>query len=603
MSVLDTILGMKIGEGLMKQPSRGLRVRPQAYASSLPPTLTMKAGDILGDYLGSIREIFPAENPYGTAVENFLLGDSERLASDMASGDPYALIDTRAGRQLVDPAALDATGALPLGLLSKSVAAAPKGSAAFVGAVSPMLEGDMARYVDDVIEWAEPRRTTKPLPRGAGKRLQEEKKKLRDAIKTHASLKAERLAKGGGKKRAEMAAEEKVKAATKEIRGLENLRTNKSTIEDPLRISYPGIYKPASLLASEAERKVAAENPALKELFGVTRDDLFGILQDRGEGPRSSLIERPSRQRPNPAAEKVMGSRNTERLLENLDVATREAPGLVRGMAPWYVMDPAYTRLVELVGPEEAAARYNQFNTLTGMASPGSDVITELRRGSAANMLATQGRFDDFENYVGLSEGKRAKLKDFPPDLVDAPGHAYHSTAHGKPMRNYLDSGEVNLSSVKVPTYIEASGIPGVPGIPFQSGTPIGDAHYVRGIGLSDAREPRVDPGKSISPAELRTLEDWWQNQVARPSGLESVPTQAINWGLYGPQTGVETELGVPKLELLAGRIKQRAAQLGMDPRQLRDEILLGKNYAEIAATAGLGGLLGSSLYEPETQL
>jgi hypothetical protein len=64
------------------------------------------------------------------------------------------------------------------------------------------------------------------------------------------------------------------------------------------------------------------------------------------------------------------------------------------------------------------------------------------------------------------------------------------------------------------------------------------------------------------------------------PADLESVPAQAILWGLYGPQTGVTTAVGAPKLELLARGIMETARRLGISPEKARDLVLTGKAHA-----------------------
>ena len=348
---------------------------------------------------------------------------------------------------------------------------------------------------------------------------------------------------------------------------------------------------------------VAPEDPALKELFGVTRADLHGMLQDR-VGGQAQTIKRPKTGRipTSPKLESIMSDANTNRLLEGISAARREAPALVEGMAPWYIMDPMYRRQVELVGEKEATRLFNQMNTLTGMASPGSGVDAELHRGTAANYLAEKGRFGDFVNKVGISLDERGP--DFPSDIIDVPGHAYHATAHTKPMVNYLKpeyhgDRKVDMGTVKVPTYIEAGGVPGVEEIPFQTKTPIGDAHFSRSVGLADVREGG-DWGASITGPELRGLEKWWQEDIAEPSGYEAVPAQAINWGLYAPQTGVETLIGAGKLELLARRIMNKAKRTGENPFDLRDRVLKGQAFASAAGAGILGA--GSVLNETEVQ-
>jgi hypothetical protein len=99
-------------------------------------------------------------------------------------------------------------------------------------------------------------------------------------------------------------------------------------------------------------------------------------------------------------------------------------------------MDPLYQRFVDIYGADKAIGEYNKFNALTGMSSPGSEVLTELNRGTAANMMDTMGRFEDFRTFGGISEKKRGK--NFPPELAGVIGHPYHSTAQAGPMGKRL---------------------------------------------------------------------------------------------------------------------------------------------------------------------
>jgi hypothetical protein len=78
----------------------------------------------------------------------------------------------------------------------------------------------------------------------------------------------------------------------------------------------------------------------------------------------------------------------------------------------------------------------------------------------------------------------------------------------------------------------------------------------------------------------MSQLGPWWQNKIASQVGLESVPAQARAWGAFSPQTGVESPIGAPKLELLSMKIMEAANRLGITPEQARDMILTGKAYA-----------------------
>jgi hypothetical protein len=374
------------------------------------------------------------------------------------------------------------------------------------------------------------------------------------------------------------------------------LKTNKSvaTVKNPHSVTFPGIYDDPRELVARA--KVAPEDPLLKQLFGVTRDDLYDIAE---QGTRQGNITEapfniPQKARGSAAAQQVMNPRNTQRLVDILTEA-RERPDLFKGMASWYTMDPAYQRLEQLLGPERAKAEYMRFNTLTGMASPGSEVLTELNRGTAANWLAKEGRFGDFEKYAGMAEAKRGA--NFPDDMRDVLGHAYHKTAQAAPMRSYLDSGELQMQSAKVPSYIAASGVPETG---FQTAWPVGDAHWSRLVGLPDVRGMVSAPGKgglktqavaSAEVPEMATLGPWWRDKVAGAQGLEAVPAQAVVWGAGSNATGVTSPIGAPKLELLAQQIGKTAQRLGVSPETARDMVLLGKTHAGFADPALLGGV------------
>jgi hypothetical protein len=352
------------------------------------------------------------------------------------------------------------------------------------------------------------------------------------------------------------------------------------TVTNPLRNAFPGIYQRPDVIAKQAAERVAPESPALKQLFGVTRDDLYEMGKGRVGNISGVLPGAAANPKGSRAAIDVMNPRNEQRLLDVLR-ESEKYPELVRGMDPWYIMDPAYKRLEELVGPEEAIKKYKQFNTMTGMASPGSDVLTEMNRGTAANYLATQGRFSDFMDYAGRPIGARGA--DFPDDLRSVIGHPYHRTSQALPMQQYLDTGSVQMSSPKVPMYIDASSVPQVG---FQTDMPVGDAHWSRAVGLADTRGKatrkgkEIVPGASVTNPEMSQLGPWWRDKIASQVGLESVPAQARAWGAFSPQTGVESPIGAPKLELLSMKIMEAANRYGVSPEQARDMILKGEGYA-----------------------
>ena len=208
------------------------------------------------------------------------------------------------------------------------------------------------------------------------------------------------------------------------------------------------------------------------------------------------------------------------------------------------------------------------------MASPGSEVLTEINRGTAANIMAARGEFPVLQKYGGMAAANRGA--DFPPALRDVIGHPYHSTAQAGPMGRYLESGVVDMTQPKVPLYLQASGVPETG---FQTRLPVPDAHFARALGVADVRR-NANPGASMKTPEYAPIGPWFREKIAKQAGVEAVPGQARMWGLFSPQTGVDTPIGAPKLELLAQRIWERAQQLGVDPKKLRDDVLRGKAHA-----------------------
>lgn len=341
--------------------------------------------------------------------------------------------------------------------------------------------------------------------------------------------------------------------------------------EAPEGARWPGIYKDPRQLAEEAQANIEPEHPALKHLFGVTRQDLYDIGQ---QGRRQGNIEPAIPQSNSYIGEGVRTRANAGRLIDALSMAPED---LKRGMDAWYVMDPAYQQMVKLVGREQAMRDYPKFNTFTSMASPGSDVLTEINRGTGAYMMAQRGQFPDYVKYAGLGQMKRGA--DFPEALRDVSGHPYHSTAHAQPMQKYLEGGAVDMDSAKVPLYIGASGVPETG---FQTRWPVGDAHFTRAVGAGDvaAAAGVKNPGASMKMTPYSSMAPWFRDAVATPLGIEAVPGQARLWGLMAGQTGVDTPVGAPKLELLARSIWDRARRLGIDPAMLRDKVLTGEMHA-----------------------
>ena len=138
----------------------------------------------------------------------------------------------------------------------------------------------------------------------------------------------------------------------------------------------------------------------------------------------------------------------------------------------------------------------------------------------------------------------------------------------------------MQMKSPKVPLYEQASR---PSAIGRQSDIPVGDAHWSRAVGLPDVRGLKTVKGvtgpnaASVSRPELQELAPWWREQVAGEVGLEAVPGQASAWGLFAPQTGVETAVGAPKLEIISDLIAQKAEAERLAPELVRDKYLTGE--------------------------
>jgi hypothetical protein len=345
----------------------------------------------------------------------------------------------------------------------------------------------------------------------------------------------------------------------------------RSTIRGAGRKTIPGIYDDPREIVERASRAVAPESEAMQQLFGVTREDLADIAMSRA--PTNYLPPgAPARPRGTDYAELVMQPANTNRLVDILGESL-DSP-LRPGMTGWYIFDPVYNRLKELVGEDEAQKMFLDLNTLTGVHSANAAVANELTRGSAMNWLNREGRLDDYLRFGG-----KAGLPGSPIDMATIPGHMAHKTAHVVPALRYLETGELSREA-KTPAYIASS-------TPPELGTninfPVGDAHFVRGIGLSDVRPETKDPTSrfaSWSMPEAMQLSDWFARDVARRAGLPGVPGQALLWGALSPTTGVKSKIGAPKLEILSDLIMQTANRLRITPEEARDMVLTGKAYA-----------------------
>jgi len=352
----------------------------------------------------------------------------------------------------------------------------------------------------------------------------------------------------------------------------------RSTVAHPYRKAFPGIYGDPRDIVAEAESRVAPESPALKQLFGVTRQDLYDIGANRA-GNMEPQIAMKAGARGTPSAENLMVPRNERRLMNVLEEAGK-MPGLRTGMDPWYVMDPLYERMEKLLGPEEAKRRYDILNHSIGTMSPGSPVTTEVNRGLAAYYLHNRGRYKDFLDYGGnpaaatsIPRGRNMSFAEEFPDLL---GHAYHSTSQAPILGKYLETGEHGMQSPKVPLYIQSSGVPQTG---FQTTLPVPDAHFTRAVGMADTRRGANDYGVSMKMPEYQQVGPWFREKVAAPIGMQAVPAQARLWGAMSGQTGVDTAIGSPKLEMIANEIMRIANKYGISPDRARDMVLQGELF------------------------
>lgn len=379
--------------------------------------------------------------------------------------------------------------------------------------------------------------------------------------------------------------------------------SKKPPVVDPVEESpYPGVFgmSPAQK-AAEASTRVEQESPWLKTLFGVTRDDLYEISKRKGDRPGEiAEVDNP---RGSGLAYQVMTERNAQRLQDELAEA-QKYPAMFRPMHAWYVMDPAYQRLLQIMPKNEADAAYARMNSFVASASPMSEPVAEIPRGLAANMMENEGLFDIFRKVGGKEAGKRVealrseglsdeevkRVLDKVPGLERFPGHSAHMT-HAE-MMGKLRGNEYKVisDSPKVRVYSQASGVAEHP-YGFQTDSLIADAGLTRNMGFAEISRSKT-PGDSLGNAPYRDIRPWWANKVAGPMGMEGVQAQAVNWATSSPATGVGTSLGSTKLELLARYIGQRATELGVDPIVFRDLVLRGKAFANGGEVhSGVGSL------------
>lgn len=349
------------------------------------------------------------------------------------------------------------------------------------------------------------------------------------------------------------------------------------TVNNPKNNHYPGIYDDPKDIASRVE--TAPEDPIMQRLFGKTRKQLHDDALSRGDVAPESIpgVNEGGRAKGSAAGKNVTTDANAQRLRDTITAFRDAHPDAYHGMVGWYEMQALHDKILSIVkDPKAASMIYDRLNTMMGMASPGSDVVTEIGRGTAARMMAEKGEFSKFEKYGG-NPGSRGAMKNA-PELANISGHPYHSTSQAVPMRRYLDTG-VGAQAPKTSMYIRASDAPNRIGSKFQNKVLVGDSHFSRGVGLSDVRTS-ADPHGSISGPELADIHPWYHENVAKPLGMPSTSAQAVQWGALSKETGVETAIGAPKLEIFSQEVAKAAKRAGVEPEEMLERIIKGTAHA-----------------------
>jgi hypothetical protein len=244
-------------------------------------------------------------------------------------------------------------------------------------------------------------------------------------------------------------------------------------------------------------------------------------------------------------------------------------------MVAWYHSDPMYKSIKGILGgdADRASDVYHKLNTYTSLASPMSSVGPEIKRGTAAATMAAEGNFDQFQKFGGLPADKVPKSAAALKNLeLGFEGHAFHGTAQAPAMARFNETGE-EARAVKTGAYRRASDAPSRPGSEHQNTVLVGDSHFSRGAGLADVRGAAKYDG-SIEGPELKVVHPWYHENVAKPLGIPATSAQAAQWAALSHETGVETPIGAPKLEIWADEIAKAAAKAGVAPKEMWTRIV-----------------------------
>jgi hypothetical protein len=343
-----------------------------------------------------------------------------------------------------------------------------------------------------------------------------------------------------------------------------------ATVKDPKRSAYPGIYDDPKEIASRV--KAEEESPNLKALFGTTRKQMHDAVIKMGDvEPKTPMPGMVPKGKGSAHASQVTTPENAERIKSTIEAFKEAHPEAYHGMVAWYHMDPMYQSIKSILGGDAARAGdvYHKLNSYTALSSPMSPVGPEIRRGAGAATLAAEGKFSQFAEHGGNPTSPKALKK--APDLttpeMGMEGHAFHSKAHVPAMTRFNETGQ-EANAVKTGAYRRASDAPSRPGSEHQNTVLVGDSHFSRGVGLADVRgAARYD--RSIEGPELKVVHPWYHESVAKPLGIPSTSAQAAQWGALSHETGVETPIGAPKLEIWADQIASAAKRAGVEPKEM----------------------------------
>ena len=348
-----------------------------------------------------------------------------------------------------------------------------------------------------------------------------------------------------------------------------------ATVKNPTQSKFPGIYDDPKEIMNRLGAG-APESPHMKDIFGVTRKDLHDATLARGDvEPKTPIPGITPKGKGSMHALRVMTPENAERIRSIIQAYKEHDPSGYHGMVGWYEMDPMYQSIKKILGgSQEAADRvYHTLNSMTAYASPKSPVGAEIKRGTAAAMMAAEGNFDKFAEYGDLPQKKAPaalKAKNFELGNEGSMAHGSQAPAMGR----FLETGQ-EANAVKTGTYRRSSDAPSRTGSEYQNTQPVGDSHWSRGVGLADVRGAAAFEGSADGP-EMKVLAPWYHDQIARHPDIDlpSTSAQAVQWGALSKDTGVESPVGVPKLEIWANQIASAAERAGIKPKEMWQRIV-----------------------------